>query len=266
MFKYIPLLRAVYMSFFDYSLMNPPGNFLGLGNYVLLFKSSVFWTAFGNTLAFSALYIGLTFWVPIVQALFLNEIHRNNSLFRVLYLLPAAVPAVAGLVLWKWIYNPDYGLLNEWLALVGLGPYNWLSDPAIAKLAIVIPSMLGGGINVLIYYSALRSIPEETVEAAKIDGANPWQRILSVIFPGLRFIIGIQFVAFIAAVFLSFEPMYIMTGGGPVDSTRVLTMLVFDYAFQSYRFGLAGAISFIMFLLIAAITIVQLRLSKDQTQ
>ncbi|MNI41525.1 Lactose transport system permease protein LacF [compost metagenome] len=146
-----------------------------------------------------------------------------------------------------------------------LGPYNWLSDPAIAKLAIVIPGMLGGGINVLIYYSAMRSIPEEIIEAAKIDGANPWQRILKVIFPGLHFIIGIQFIAFIAGVFLTFEPMYIMTGGGPVNSTRVLTMLVFEYAFKSYRFGMAGAISLIMFLLIAVITLVQLRLSKDQT-
>jgi ABC-type sugar transport systems, permease components len=266
LFKYYPLFQAVLMSFFDYNLMNPPGRFVGFGNYRLLFRSTIFWTAVWNTFAFAGLYLVLTFWIPIVQALLLNEIRRGSLLFRFLYLVPAAVPSVAVYVLWKWIYHPDYGLLNDWLGSIGLGPYGWLSDPGMAKLAIVMPGMLGGGISLLIYYSALQGIPHEIVEAAKIDGAGPWQRLRKVIFPGLRFIIGIQFVVFVANVFLTFDPIYVMTGGGPVDSTRVLSLLVYDSAFREYRFGLAGAISLMMFAIIAVITFVQLKLSKSAAQ
>lgn len=266
MFKYYPLLQAVFMSFFDYKLMDPPGKWVGIGNYTLLFKSSLFWTALRNTFAFAGLYIGLTFWIPILQALLLNEIRRGNMAFRFLYLVPTAIPSVAGYVLWKWIYNPDYGLLNGVLGRIGLGPYGWLNDPSTAKLAIVLPGMLGGGIAILLYFSALRGIPQEIVEAAKIDGAGPWQRMRKVIFPGLRFIIGIQFISFLSGVFLTFDPMYVMTGGGPVDSTRVLSMIVYDSAFKEYRFGLAGAVSLIMFTIIAVVTYAQLKLSRSSAQ
>lgn len=263
-FKYYPLIHAVFMSFFNYQIMDPPGKFVGFGNYSLLFKSSYFWHAFRNTFVFAALYIGLTFWVPIIQALLLNEIKRGNLLLRFLYLVPASVPSVAGYVLWKWIYNPDYGLLNDVLRRFGLGPYGWLSDPNMAKLAIVLPGVLGGGIAVLLYYSALQGVPQETVEAAKIDGAGPWQRMRRIIFPSLGFIIGIQFISFLASVFLTFDPMYVMTGGGPVNSTRVLSMLVYDSAFKEYRFGMAGAISMVMFIIVGFITYLQLKYSRTQ--
>lgn len=266
LFKYYPLLQAFFMSFFDYKLMDPPGKWLGLGNYITLFKSSLFWTSFRNTFAFAGLYIGLTFWVPILQALLLNEIRRANMLFRFLYLVPTAIPSVAGYVLWKWIYNPDYGLLNSLLGRIGLGPYGWLNDPATSKLSIVLPGMLGGGIAILLYFSALRGVPQEVIEAAKIDGAGPWQRMRKVIFPGLRFIIGIQFISFLSGIFLTFDPMFVMTGGGPVDSTRVLSMMVYDSAFKEYRFGIAGAVSLIMFMIIGLVTFAQLKLSNSSAQ
>lgn len=262
LFKYYPLAQAVFMSFFNYQVMNPPGPFVGFGNYELLFKSSYFWHAFRNTFVFAGLYIGLTFWVPILQALLLNEIKRFNLVLRFLYLVPASAPSVAVYVLWKWIYNPDYGLLNDLLRHIGLGPYGWLSDPAMAKLAIVLPGMIGGGISVLLYYSALQGISQETIEAAKIDGAGPWQRMRRVTLPGLGFIIGIQFIAFLAGIFLTFDPMYVMTGGGPVNSTRVLSMLVYDSAFKEYRFGMAGAVSMIMFVVIGVVTYFQLKFSR----
>ena len=263
LFKYVPLVQAVYMSFFDYQVMNPPGKFVFLHNYALLFQSTLFWTTVYNTFVFYLLYLALTFWVPIVQALFLNEIRTANALFRFLYLVPSAVPGIAGFVLWKWIYHPDYGLLNAILGDFGLGPYGWLNDPDMAKVSIVLPGILGGGLGVLIYYSALQGIPRELAEAAKIDGAGPWQRLRWIALPGLKFIIGIQFVSFTAGVFLTFDPMYVMTGGGPVNSTRVMSMMVFDSAFKEYRFGMAGAVSFMMFIIVGLITYLQLRLSRQ---
>jgi len=266
LFKYYPLGQAVFMSFFNYQVMNPPGPFVGFGNYALLLKSSYFWHAFRNTFVFAGLYIGMTFWVPILQALLLNEIKRFNLVLRFIYLVPVSVPSVAVYILWKWIYSPDYGLLNDLLGRFGLGPYGWLSDPSMAKFSIVLPGMLGGGISVLLYYSALQGISQEMVEAAKIDGAGPWQRMRRIILPGLGFIIGIQFIAFLASVFLTFDPMYVMTGGGPVNSTRVLSMLVYDSAFKEYRFGTAGAVSMIMFVVIGVVTYFQLKYSRTQMQ
>lgn len=263
-FKYYPLAQAIYMSLYDYKIMDPPGRWVGLGNYKALMASSYFWNAFINTFVFYLLYLALTFWIPIVQALFLNEIKRANLLFRFLYLAPTAVPAVAGYILWKWIYNPDYGLLNSWLGKLGLGPYGWLNDPAMAKLAIVLPGVTGGGIALLLYYSALQGISKEVLEAARIDGATPLQRMVRIVLPSLRFIIAIQFINFTAGIFLSFDSMFVMTGGGPVDSTRVLSMLVYDSAFVEYRFGMAGAISMIMFLIISVITAIQLWVSRGK--
>ncbi|MCC3376543.1 carbohydrate ABC transporter permease [Cohnella sp. REN36] len=264
LFKYYPLLQAVYMSFFDYKVIHPPGRFVGLDNYGYLFRSTEFWNALGNTFAFFLIYFVLTFWVPIVQAILLNEVKFGNKTIRVLYLVPTAVPAVAGFLLWKWLYNPDYGLLNYLLEFVNLGPYGWLNDPAMAKWAIVLPAFFGTGMSVLIYYSAIQGVPAENVEAAKIDGAGPWRRMRSIILPSMKFVIGIQFIAFISGVFLTFDPMYIMTGGGPANSTRTLSMLVFDSSFKEFRFGVAGAISFVMFAIIALITYLQIRLSRTE--
>lgn len=265
MFKYYPLVQAVYMGFFNYSIMDPPGKFVGLDNYIQLLQSTLFWSAAYNTIVFFLLYLLMTFWIPIVQAMFLNEIHRPklNLFFRFMYLVPSAVPAVAGVLLWKWIYNPDYGLANFWLAKIGLGPFYWLNDPSMVKVAIVIPSMVGGGIGVLLYYSALRGIPKELTEAARIDGAGPWRCMRYINLPHLKFLIVIQFVLFLATMLLIFDGIYVMTGGGPANSTRVIAMLIYDMAFGQYRFGEASAISFMLFIVIVTIAFVQLKIEKS---
>lgn len=262
LFKYYPLYQAVFMSFFNYKVIDPPGPFVGFQNYSYLIHSTEFWNALWNTLVFFVIYLVLTFWIPIVQAILLNEVRFANKTIRVLYLLPTAVPAVAGFILWKWLYNPDYGLLNYLFEFVNLGPYGWLNDPSMAKWAIVIPAMFGTGMSMLLYYSALQSVPSENIEAAKIDGAGPWRRMVEIIFPSLRFLIGMQFILFISGVFLTFDPMYIMTGGGPANTTRTLSMLVYDSSFKEFRFGVAGSISFVMFMIIAFITYIQIRVSK----
>lgn len=262
LFKYIPLGQAFFMSFFNYSVMEPPGKFVGLSHYTQLLQTRTFWEIGYNTVIFFVLYTLLTFWVPIVQALFLNEIRRANVFYRFLYLAPTAVPAVAGFILWKWIYNPDFGLMNYWLSKISLGPFTWLNDPQFVKFAIVLPGMLGGGISLLIYFSALRGVSPDLVEAAKIDGAGPWRVLVSVMLPGIRYIIGVQFVAFMAGSFLVFDPMFVMTGGGPMNKSRVLSMLVYESAFKEFQFGVAGAVSCIMFVFVGSLTYIQLKLSQ----
>ncbi|THF75008.1 carbohydrate ABC transporter permease [Cohnella fermenti] len=266
LFKYYPLLRMVYISFYQYSIVNPPGVFVGLSNYSQFLRSATFWQAVSNTFIFFALYLALTFWVPIVQALLLSEVRKGNAFFRFMYQLPTIMPVVAGVLVWKWMYNPDFGLLNYWLSKVGLGPYLWLNDLRITKLAIVLPSLFAGsGISLLLYYSAIRAIPTEILEAAKMDGAGPWRRLWTMMLPNIRFIIIIQFVAFMSGVLLAYDNIYVMTQGGPAGSTTVVSMLVVSTAFQQSRFGISGAMSVFMFVMIALLTIVQnkLTVAKD---
>lgn len=263
-FKYVPMFYAIFMSFFTFDVMHPPGAFIGLRNYQEMFKSSLFTNALYNTFAIAFLSIVLTFWVPIFQAMLLMGIKKGNTFIRFLYLLPTAVPGVASILLWKWMYNPDYGLFNSLLQKVGLKPLGWLNDPAMAKFSLVLPGVVGGGLSVLIYYSALQGVSEEIVESAKIDGAGPWRRIIFILLPSLKFIIGINFIAFLSAIFLSFDNIFIMTGGGPANSTTVMSMLVYNSAFKENRFGMAGAISLFVLIIISLVTYIQMKISNRE--
>lgn len=263
LFKYYPLIHMVYISLFDYSIVNPPGKFVGLSNYTGFLTSATFWDAVSNTFVFFVLYLVLTFWVPIVQALLLSEIRKGNALFRFLYQLPTIMPMVAGVLIWKWMYNPDSGLLNYWLSFIGLGPYLWLNDLNITKLAIVLPAFFAGsGISLLLYYSAIRSVPTEILEAAKMDGAGPWKRLWTMLLPNIKFIIIIQFVTFMSGVLLAYDNIYIMTQGGPAGSTTVVAMLIVNTAFQQSRFGVSAAMSAFMFIVIALLTVIQNKISS----
>ncbi|MBO2942382.1 sugar ABC transporter permease [Paenibacillus sp. F411] len=265
LFKYYPLVNMAYLSLFDYNIVNPPGKFVGLANYTEFLKSTTFWQAMSNTFVFFVLYLGLTFWIPIVQALFLMDIRKGNAFFRFMYQLPVIMPLVGGVLVWKWMYNPDFGLLNYWLEFFGLGPYLWLNDASMTKLAIVLPAVFAGnGISLLLYYSALKSVPTEILEAAKMDGAGPWRRMWTMLLPSIRFIIIIQFIAFMSSVLLAYDNIYIMTQGGPAGSTTVVSMLVVNSAFQQSRFGISGAISVFMFFVIALLTIVQNKISAEK--
>ncbi|WP_256761902.1 carbohydrate ABC transporter permease [Cohnella sp. WQ 127256] len=264
LFKYYPTIRMIYISFFDYNIGNPPGNFVGLDNFIQTLTAATFWHAFGVTLVFALLYLVLTFWIPIVQALFLNEIHRGNVLFRFIYQIPAIAPGVVTVLIWKFMYNPDYGVLNYYLGKLGLGPYLWLNDLNVVKYAIVLPSVFASsGIAILLYFSAIRAVSTEILEAAKMDGSGPWRRMTAIILPNIRFIILIQFIAYLTGALYTFDNIYVFTQGGPANETMVASILVYNAAFNELRFGTASAISFLLFILTALITFIQLRLSRE---
>ncbi|SFB58063.1 multiple sugar transport system permease protein [Cohnella sp. OV330] len=264
-FKYYLIFSAVYISLFNYDIVNPPGRFAGLENYFVFLKTSTFWLALKNTFIIFLLSVALTFWVPIVQALFLSEIRRANAVYRVLYQIPSILPVVAGALLWKWMYNPDSGLFNYLLGKIGLGPYGWLNDIAMTKFAIVLPGFFAsGGIGVLLYYAAIKSIPSELFESAKIDGCGPWRRILFLVLPNIRFVILIQFISFMSGALLAFDNIFILTKGGPADASLVVSLLIQRSAFEQSNFGMSAALSFFMFLVIAALTVIQFKLQREE--
>jgi multiple sugar transport system permease protein len=264
-FKYYLIIMAVYISLFDYDVVYPPGRFAGLENYLSFLQTSTFWTALKNTFMMFFLSLAITFWVPIVQAIFLSQIKRANAVYRFLYQIPAVLPVVAGALLWKWMYNPDRGLFNYLLGKIGLGPYGWLNDVTMTKFAIVLPGFFAsGGVGVLLYYAAIKSIPSEIFESAKIDGCGPWRRIFSIVLPNIRFLIFIQFITFMSGALLTFDNIFIMTKGGPADASLVVSLLIQRSAFEQSQFGISAALSFFMFIVIAVLTVIQFKLQREE--
>lgn len=255
LFKYWPIFLTFKMSFFDWNIMQPPGNFVGLANYQQMFKSTLFWTAWKNNIIIFIIGLLIGFWVPLVQAIFLNEIRRGHALFKTVYLIPLAVPLMVNLLVWKWMYHPDYGMLNHFITSLGCSAINWLGDPKIAKLSIVLPTFLGGGVGVLIYLSAVQNISPELFEAATLDGAGPLHKFRYIMFPQIRFVVAIQLILFVIVSFQMFTEIWVLTGGGPVDATRVITLLIYHSAFENFRMGYASAIAVSMFLFLLALMI-----------
>jgi len=273
LFKYYPIYRAIFISLYDYKIIDPPGTFIGLKNYIDLFNISLVLKSWENTFVIFILGFLLGFWVPLVQAILLNEIKKGNTLFRVLFFLPAAAPPMVVLVVWKYIYNPDFGLLNNILEKIGLSGLGWLNDPSLSKLSIALPGILGGGglglvyggaLSIFIYLAAIKSIPNELYEAANIDGAGFWQKIRYIMVPNITYIIVIQFILALITGFKLFDAPFVLTGGGPVNSTRTVALNIYYYAFQLNKMGFASAIAVTLFLLLVIMTVIRFIISRDE--
>ncbi|MEK0314657.1 carbohydrate ABC transporter permease [Cohnella sp. 56] len=263
--KYYPIAQAFFMSLHEYDLVHPPGRFVGFGNYKSLLDIGFFWTSWRNTFVYLVLTLVLAFIPPIIQAVFLNEIKRFGRLFRSIYILPVVIPLSVTVILWKWIWHPDYGLANMITRYVGLGTHSWLNDLHLAKFALIFPGFLGGGIAVFIYLAAIQGIPEEIFEAATLDGAGKWRQLLRITLPNISFVIAIQLIFTVIGVLQILDLPFQMTHGGPVNSTSSVALGIYEYAEKNMDYGAATASSFMLMFVILLITVVQLLLSKEDT-
>lgn len=262
-FRYYPLFRSLYMGFFDWDIINPPGDFVGLQNYIRMFTSSFFIDSLLNTVILWLMTMLFSFWVPIVQAIFLSELPgKTQGAMKVLYLVPMVVPGVSNILLWKWIYNPEYGLANQILAFFGLPGLQWLNDTATAKLALTLPGLIGGSTAVIIYLAVIQGISSEMYEAASLDGANFFQRVFRLTLPNMKGIIGIQFILSLSTALQLFDQPYMMTGGGPSGSTTTLAIKIYNLAFADYNFGTASAMAAFIFTVTIILVGLQLLLSR----
>jgi len=263
LFRYYPLFRSLYMGLFDWNILEPPGVFVGLDNYTRMFSSSFFTDALLNTTTLWLLMMGFAFWVPIVQAVFLSELRgRTQGLFKLLYLVPMIVPGVSGILLWKWIYNPEFGLANQLLTAVGLPALQWLNSIDTAKIALTLPGLIGGSTGVIIYLAVIQGIPQEMYEAAALDGANFFQRAVKLTLPNMKGIISIQFVLSMSTALQLFDLPYMMTGGGPAGSTTTMAIRIYNIAFSDYNFGMASAMAAFIFTITIILVGLQLTLRR----
>jgi multiple sugar transport system permease protein len=269
-FFLLPVAASLLLSFTDFDIYaiadRANVRLVGLRNYAELVASPMFRTALENTLYFVLVGGPLTVAVSLGAALLVNaRLVRFKSFFRTLYFAPFVTTLVAVAIVWRYLYHPEYGLLNYALGVLGIGPVDWLGDPRWAMPAIILLAVWKNfGYHMLIFIAGLQAIPEELYEAAYLDGAGPWRRFrhvtLPMLGPTLAFVGLITMIGF----FQLFAEPYVMTQGGPLRSTTSLVLLMYEEGFRWWRMGYAAAVAFVLFLVILAVMLIQRRIRREE--
>jgi len=258
-FGWFPISVAFVLAFQKYQFRGSP--FVGLYNFKLVISSPITIIAFRNTLYYAALSIGLTFIIPILIAILLMEMKKNIiRVMMILWFIPTA--SMAGIVLWKYIYNVQYGLFNGILTWLGLPTLRWLNDPRLAMLCLVLPGLILFGPG-LVYIATIQGIPNELYEAAELEGASLGQKICHVTLPRMRGIIAMMLVLAVIGNLQVFTQPYVMTQGGPNMATYSIVMYIFDLAFGTIKLGAATALAVLFFFVIMTLIIIQRRCFKE---
>ena len=269
-FMVYPVVASLFYSFCDYSVLQAPV-WIGLENYQRMAGDAVFWQSLRNTLFYAALSLPLGMIVSLLLAMLLNTQVRGMTVFRVIFYLPSIIPIVASSMLWLWIFNGQYGVLN-WalrpiLGLFGQTPPTWLADPAWAKPALVLMSLWGVGNSMVIYLAGLQDVPKELYESAEIDGANWWGRLWHITLPMLSPVIYFNLIMGIIGTLQVFTQVFVMTGGtagDPARSTLFYALYLFSTAFYDLRMGYASAMAWVLFVIIVALTILATKLTEKR--
>ncbi|MFN4244443.1 MAG: extracellular solute-binding protein [Tepidisphaerales bacterium] len=256
-----PMLFALLISFADYDILSAP-RLTGLDNYTrLVTEDRLFYVSLWNTV-YMVIAVPLGMAASLAIALLLNQSIRFMAMWRTFFYLPAIVPLVAASVLWIWIFNPQGGLLNGLLALVGIDGPRWLQDANWSKPALILMGLWGAGGGMIIWLAGLKSIPPSLYEAAEVDGASTFQQFIHITIPQLTPYIFFNLIMGMIGTFQIFGQAFIMTQGGPVNSTLFYVYYLFNHAFRFGNMGYASAMAWVLFVIVLALTILQLRTSK----
>jgi multiple sugar transport system permease protein len=259
-FSLAPMLFALYLSVHRWSPLEPVQPFVGLDNFVTLAHDPLVWVSVRNTLLYT-LHVPVAMAIALTIALLLRGRSNGAMLGRLVFFLPYASSVVAVALVWQWLYHPDFGLFNWVARSFGWEPVDWLGDPRTALLAVMIVSVwLQVGYQMLLFLAGLQAIPQDYVDAARVDGANAWQRFWHVTFPLLRPVTLFVLVTGIIASFQVFTLVYILTGGGPLHATDMIVFRIYQMAWEFLQFGGASALSLVLFVLLFAATWIQFRL------
>jgi multiple sugar transport system permease protein len=256
-----PMIYSFYLSLTSWDLFTPP-QWVGLGNYNDLFTDNPdFWQSLKVTAIYSFVSVPLSLVGALALALLLNSKVRGIAFFRTIFYLPSVLPAIAVAVLWIWVFNPSYGILNILLALVGIEGPKWLGDPNWALPALILMSLWSLGGSMIIFLAGLKGISSTLYEAAELDGANKAQQLFSITIPQLTPTIFFNLVMSIIGSFQVFTQAYAMTNGGPQKSTLFYMYYLFDMAFIKFRMGYASALAWVLFIIILVFTLLVIRSS-----
>ena len=259
-----PMIAGLLISFTNWNVLTKPA-WVGLSNYVNLFTANLF---FGRSLAVTCYYVAgntvLTILYSLILALMLNQPIRGRGAFRTIFYVPAIIPIVASSALWLWLYNPNFGLFNEILQALGLRPFPWLSQQTTVVPSLIIMSVWGGaGNTIVIFLAALQGVPRQLLEAVEIDGGNWFHKFRAVTLPMISPVTFFNVVVGLINSFQVFAQPVIMTNGGPNDASLFYVFLLYREGFQRNNMGLASAEAWILFLLVAALSLLLFRWSRQ---
>lgn len=268
-FFFLPVIAAFMMSFTDFDIYSL-GNlnylrFVGFSNYEKLLNDPLFWKALKNTFYFVVVGGPLSVATSLGAAILLNsKLIKYKSIFRLVYFLPVVTTLVAVSIVWRYFYHPRFGMLNYILSFIGLGPFDWLGDPNLSMPAIIILAVWKNfGYNMIIFIAGLQNIPEDLYEAASIEGATAWQQFWYITIPQLApttlFISVITMIGY----FQLFAEPYVMTQGGPLNSTLSIVLYMYQEGFRWWNIGYSTAIAFALFVIILIGTLIQFKLQKE---
>jgi multiple sugar transport system permease protein len=256
-----PMIASLLLSFMSWDLFSPP-QWVGLENFKRLFSDPLVWISLYNTAFFTFISVPLNLIVALGAALLLNTSIKGQSVFRTAFYLPAIMPAVANAVLWFWILNPEVGLANAFLRMLGLPESQWLFDPATAKPAFILMTLWGIGNTMVIFLAGLQGIPQTLYDAAHVDGANWWQRFRVVTVPMLSPVILFNLVLGVIASFQIFTSAFLLTNGGPENATLFTVLYLYRLGFEQFQMGYASALAWLLFTVILVFSLIQLKFSR----
>jgi multiple sugar transport system permease protein len=255
-----PLIASIFLSLSKWDIFADP-QFVGLQNYSKMLVDPLFKKSLWNTFYYAIFSIPLGMAGGLSLALLLNQKVKGLPIFRTIFYLPSVTSGVAVALLWKWIFNPEFGIANMILNWFGLPSLQWLSSPHWAMPALIIMSLWGIGGGMLIYLAGLQGIPQQLYEAAELDGAGSWSCFINITLPMLSPTLFFQLIMGIIGSFQVFTQVYVMTQGGPANATLVYVLYLYQNAFQWWKMGYASALAWVLFAIVMVFTLIQFKLA-----
>jgi multiple sugar transport system permease protein len=256
-----PFIMTFYYSFTNFNIVKP-AHWVGLANYSALTKDHLFWQSLWNTAYYAVLEVPFSTIVAIGLAMLLNMKVRGLAIYRTALYLPTVVPLVASCLVWLWLFNPSFGIVNDALSAVHINGPGWMFSAAWSKPTFVLMGVWAVGAPMVIYLAALQGVPQEMYEVADLEGAGPWQRTRHVTLPMISPAILFNVVLALVAAFQYFTQAFVMTGGGPTDSTLFYSLYLYEQAFSYLHLGYASAMAWILFVIVVVVTLLFFRSSN----
>ncbi len=262
-FTLYPFIASLYYSFTSYNILTSP-HFVGLQNYIGLIHDRLFWVSLYNTLYYAIIFVPVSTVLSIAIAMLLNMRVQALGLFRSIFYLPAVVPIVASSILWLWLFNPSYGLINSLLKGMGIQGPGWVFSAAWSKPGLILMGLWSLGMPIVIYLASLQGVPRDLYEAADIEGASAGHKMWHITVPIISPAILFNVIFGIIGSFQYFTQAFVMTNGGPSNSTLFYAMYIYQQGFEFLRMGYASALAWILFVLVLVATLAVMKTSAKK--
>ena len=262
-FVLFPVVFSFYLSFQQWNMFSSGATFVGLANYAQIIRNPEFWMVLKNTFVYTLGTVPLNMILSLIVAYFLNKKLAGKKFLRTAFFAPVIMSSVAAAVIWRWVYEPNFGLLNTVLGWFSIPAVNWLNDPTAAMFALIVMGVWKTfGVNMVLFSAGLQGIPEHYYEAAELDGAGRWSRFWYITIPLLSPTTFFVLVMSVIGSFQVFDTVYVLTSGGPLGTTKVLVFYLYEHAFKFFDMGYASAVAYLMFAIVFALTLLQTKYLK----